>query len=76
MHPLRADILDGRVCPLINTKALHVGEEGPPPEWPHPPDTAVFWCGRTGWAMGPDLLPANPRRCAPGRGCFEGGAEV
>lgn len=73
MHPLRQAIIEGRACRLLRQKGLYVtGDEGPPPSVAHPPDTAVFWCERTGWALGPGLVPANPHRCAPGRSCFEG----
>jgi len=72
MHPVRDRILAGLLCRHLCTKGmLLAGYEGPPPDAPHPPDTAVFWCNRSGWAAGPDGLPANPGRCAPGRGCFE-----
>jgi hypothetical protein len=72
VHPIRERILAGTLCRLLRTKGLYVaGYEGPPPELPHPTDTAVFWCNGSGWAMGPDGLPCNPDRCGPGRGCFE-----
>jgi hypothetical protein len=72
MHPLRAAILEGRTCRLLRQKGLYVsGDEGPPPHVLHAPDTAVFWCESTGWAMGPGMIPANPGRCVRERNCFE-----
>lgn len=71
-HPLRERIACGEVCRYLRTKAMFVpGDDGPPPEVPHPAATAVFWCNRSGWAMGPDLSPADPGGCGPSRGCFE-----
>jgi len=72
MHPVRDRILKGTLCMNLRTKGMYVaGYDGPPPEMPHAPDTAVFWCNMSGWAMGPDSLPCNPERCGAGRGCFE-----
>ena len=72
MHPIRDAILKGTLCSRLRTKGMFVtGYDGPPPDMPFLPDTAVYWCNRSGWAMGPDDRPANPDRCAPGRGCFE-----
>jgi hypothetical protein len=35
-------------------------------------DTAVWWCGRTTEALGPDGAAADPADCcAPGRRCYE-----
>jgi len=35
-------------------------------------DTAVFWCGRTTEALGPDGSSAEPGACdGPGRDCYE-----
>ena len=77
MHPVREAILAGRLCRNLRTKGMFVsGYEGPPPEVPYPPDTAVYWCNASGWAMGPDSRPVNPERCAKGRGCFEPELEV
>jgi len=77
MHPIRRRILEGTLCRHLRTKGLYVsGYDGPPAELPHVPDTAVFWCVRSGWAMGPDLAPANPGRCGGARECFEGEIEV
>ena len=77
MHFLRDAILRGEACVHLRTKGMFVtGYDGPPPEMPFPPDTAVFWCNLSGWAMGPDGLPANPDRCAGARACFESGVEV
>jgi hypothetical protein len=72
VHPIRDAILKGTLCAHLRTKGMFVsGYDGPPPDLPFPADTAVFWCNRTGWAMGPDDLPANPDRCSRPRGCFE-----
>ena len=77
MHPVREGILAGRFCRHLRTKWMFVsGYDGPPPEVPYPPDTAVFWCNVSGWAMGPDSAPVNPERCLRPRGCFEGELEV
>ena len=77
MHPVRDGILAGRYCLHLRTKGMYVaGYDGPPPEQPHVPDTAVFWCNTSGCASGPDGFPANPGRCARGRGCFESEVEV
>lgn len=73
-HPIRERIACGELCRHLRTKGMFVlGDEGPPPELPHPAGTAVFWCNLSGWAMGPDVVPANPDRCASscGRDCFE-----
>jgi hypothetical protein len=72
VHPLRERILAGALCRHLRTKGMYVaGEDGPPPEIPHVPDAAHFWCNLSGWALGPDAAPANPGRCGPGRGCFD-----
>ena len=72
MHPVRDRILAGLLCRHLRTKGMFVsGYDGPPPEVPHIPDTAAFWCNLSGWAMGPDSLPVNTDRCGKGRGCFE-----
>jgi len=72
MHPIRDAVLKGTLCAHLRTKGMFVtGYDGPPPDMPFLPDTAVYWCGKSGWAMGPDVLPANPGRCGRGRGCFE-----
>ena len=73
-HPIRERIACGELCRHLRTKGMYVlGDEGPPPELPHIPATAVHWCVRSGWAMGTDLAPANPERCARecDRECFE-----
>jgi hypothetical protein len=73
-HPIRERIACGELCRHLRTKGMYVlGDDGPPPDLPHPPGTAVHWCVQSGWAMGPDLAPANPDRCAKGevRDCFE-----
>ena len=77
MNPVRDAILRGTLCRNLRTKGMFVaGDEGPPPGLPFVPDTAAFWCNLTGWAMGDDNDPANPRRCVPGRGCYEAEVEV
>ena len=75
-HPVRDAISSGRLCRFLRTKGMFVlGDDGPPEDLPHVPDTAAFWCNCSGWAMGPDLLPANPERCASAsRECFESDA--
>lgn len=76
-HPIRELIAQGRLCRSLRTKGMFVfGDEGPPADHPHPPDTAVFWCERSGWALGPDLGPADDRSCAAGCGrrCFSADA--
>ena len=73
-HPVRERIACGELCRHLRTKGMYVlGDDGPPPELPHAPSTAIFWCNLSGWAMGPDVAPANPDRCARscGRECFE-----
>lgn len=73
-NPVRERIARGELCRFLRTKGMYVfGDEAIPEESPYPPDTAVFWCNRSGWAMGPDHVPANPVRCAAacGRECFE-----
>ena len=77
MHTLREAILKGRTCRHLRTKGMFVaGYDGPPPEMPLIPDTAAYWCNASGWAMGPDSIPANPDRCGRVRGCFEAELEV
>ncbi len=77
MHPLRERILSGATCTHLRTKGMFVaGHDGPPPEVTHAPDTAAFWCVKSGWAGGPDGLPANLERCARGRECFRSDVEV
>ena len=73
VHPVRDGIRRGLICRHLRTKGMFVlGEEGPPPDLPHPAQTAAFWCNCTGWAMGPDMRPANDGRCDDAaRGCFE-----
>lgn len=78
-HPIREAIAAGRICRHLRTKAMFViGDDGPPADYPHPPSTACFWCNESGWAMGPDLEPANPDRCAAncGRACYRGDASA
>jgi hypothetical protein len=71
MHPVRERILAGTLCRNLCTKGMAVtGYEGQPADLSHPTDTALYWCSDSGWAAGPDGLPANPGRCGPGRGCF------
>ncbi len=83
MHPVRDGILQGTLCRHLRTKGMFTGEEDPatsaPGASPEPPrriDAAGWWCNVSGWAMGPDVLPANGDRCVPGRRCFEPGVEV
>jgi hypothetical protein len=77
MHPVREGILQGRLCAMLRTKGMFVaGYDGPPTDLPFVPDTAAFWCNATGWALGPDSVPANPDRCVLGRSCFEAAVEV
>ena len=77
MHPVRDRILDGTLCRFLRTKGMFVaGYDGPPEGMDHVPDTAVYWCIQSGWAMGPDTLPCNPARCVKGRGCFESEIEA
>ncbi len=78
LHPLRVEILAGRLCADLRTKGMAtLGHAGPTPETAIPADTTCFWCNRSGWAMGPDLLPADRERCAdPARGCFRTEVEV
>jgi hypothetical protein len=73
LHPLRDRILAGTLCRHLRTKGMFVaGHAGPAADDPQAPDTAIFWCNASGWAAGPDGLPANPGRCGAGvRGCFE-----
>lgn len=72
-HPVRDAIRRGVLCRHLRTKGMFVaGDEGPPPDLPHPTDTAAWWCNCSGWSMGPDLVPANRERCAdPSRACFD-----
>jgi hypothetical protein len=71
MHPLRERILSGSICSCLRTKAMFVaGHDGEPGADPLESSGAIYWCNLSGWSMGPDFLPANPRRCVPGRDCF------
>ena len=72
-HPIRERIACGELCCHLRTKGMYVhGYEGPPADLPHPIDTAGHFCILSGWAMGPDVMPANPVRCADKtRACFE-----
>lgn len=77
MHPVRDRIRAGTLCRHLGTKGMYVaGYEGPPQGTPFVPDTAVYWCSRSGWAAGPDGLPANPERCVRGRECYRSEVEV
>ena len=77
MHPVRKSILEGTLCRNLRNKGMFTaGGEGPPPELPHPPDTAAWWCNLSGWAVGPDSRPCNPDRCTTTRGCCEVEGEV
>lgn len=73
-HPIRDKIRSGLLCRHLRTKGMYVlGNAAPPADMQHIPDTAAFWCNCSGWSMGPDVVPANPERCAdPSRACFEG----
>ena len=75
-HPIRARIACGELCRHLRTKGMYVpGDDGPPEALAHVPTTAVHWCVMSGWAMGPDMVPADPVQCADRtRGCFEGDA--
>ena len=77
-HPIRERIACGELCRHLRTKGMYVlGDDGPPAGLAHVPDTAAHWCVLSGWAMGPDMVPANPGRCADrGRGCFEPDAQA
>lgn len=58
-------------CTWLRTKAayLHLPEEG---TTENPFDTAIWWCLKTGYALGPDGATACPGACdAPGRACYE-----
>jgi hypothetical protein len=72
VHPVREAILHGALCAHLRTKGMYVaGDEGPPPELPHPADTAAHWCVLTGWACGPDLRLADRHGCSDAsRSCF------
>ena len=83
MHPVREGILRGTLCRHLRSKGMFTGEEDPatlPPgaaaEPPPRIEAAGWWCNVSGWAMGPDVLPANADRCVGGRGCFEAAVEV
>lgn len=72
-HPIRERIACGELCRHLRTKGMYVhGYEGPPASAVLAPDTTLHWCVVSGWALGPDVLPANPVRCAErSRECFE-----
>jgi hypothetical protein len=64
-----AKLVQNYVCPELRTKTMYLNVE-----WRRDPDvesngTAVYWCLKTGIALGPDSLPAVPRACDSRRAC-------
>lgn len=57
------------VCKHLRTKSMYTAEERGAEALIRPSDTAVFWCNRTGGAMGPDQDIAGSRYCTDDRGC-------
>ena len=63
-------------CIHLTTKEQFVGvpEEH---ETEFPADEPIWWCGRTGEALGPDGSEACRAHChAPGRDCYEGPVQL
>ena len=59
-------------CVHLRTKAAFFPIPGEN-ESPNPFATAIWWCGRTCEALGPDGSAAHPTGCdAPGRRCYDG----
>jgi hypothetical protein len=58
------------VCKHLCTKSMYTAEERGSRALLEPSDTAVFWCNKTGGAMGPDQDIAGPRECGDGRSCY------
>ncbi|MBT3267955.1 hypothetical protein HN371_12405 [Candidatus Poribacteria bacterium] len=58
------------VCKYLRTKSMYTADERGAEALVTPSETGVYWCNRTGGAMGPDQDIAGPRDCGEGRTCY------
>ena len=62
-------VLRTRCLHLCTKAAVHPLPDSDEPENPY--DTAIWWCGETTEALGPDGFAAEPGTCdAAGRACY------
>ena len=58
------------VCRYLRTKSVFLPGDDGPRNLTEPSSTAVYWCNRTGGAMGPYHDVSGPFECAGHRGCY------